>query len=82
MDSVIKSETKLRAWGNSIGVVLSKEKLRKENLSVDDEVEVTVRRKESPLRAAFGKLKLFKARSGKSTDDLLKEIDEELDSTQ
>ena len=80
MTQIIKSETKLKAWGNSIGVVLPKDRLREEKLSVDDEVEVIVRRKEFPLRSAFGKLKLFKPRSDKPLDALLKEIDEELDS--
>ena len=77
---MIKSETKLRAWGNSIGIVLPKEELKKEELSINDEVEIIVRKKSNPLKDAFGKLKEFKAKSTKSTEEILKEVDEELKS--
>ncbi len=77
---MVKSETRLRAWGNSIGVVLPKDALRGEGLDVNDEVEVTVSKKTNPLKEVFGKLKEFKARSNKSTDKILKEVDKELDS--
>ena len=77
---MIKSETKLRAWGNSIGIVLPKDALRDEGLSIDDEVEVIVKKKTNPLRECFGKLKEFEAKSSKSTDDILKEIDKEFKS--
>ena len=42
---MFKSETKLRAWGNSIGVILSKEALKEEGLSVNDEVEIVLKKK-------------------------------------
>jgi len=77
---MIKSETKLKAWGNSIGIVLPKEALKEENLNLNDEIEVTIRKKTNPLKEVFGKLKEFKAKSNKSTEDILKEIDKELDS--
>lgn len=73
----METETKLRAWGNSIGVILPKDKLQEEHLSVNDEVEITVRKKTGSLRAIFGKLKDFTPTSSKSTDEILKEIDEE-----
>ena len=75
----IQSETRLKAWGNSIGVVIPKEMLQHENLSVNDEVEIIIKKKANPLREAFGRLKGVKARLNKTTDELLKEIDEELD---
>lgn len=77
---MLKSEAKLKAWGNSIGVVLPKELLKQEGLGVNDEVEIVLRKKTNPLREAFGQLKKFKAKSAKSTDEILKEIDEELKS--
>ncbi|MBS3149239.1 AbrB/MazE/SpoVT family DNA-binding domain-containing protein [Candidatus Woesearchaeota archaeon] len=77
---MIKSEAKLKAWGNSIGIVLPKESLKEENLNVNDEVEVIIRKKSNPLKDIFGKLKEFKAKSNKSTEVILKEIDKELDS--
>ena len=77
---MVKSEAKLRAWGNSIGVVVPKELLKEEGLAVNDEVEIVLRKKTNPLKEAFGMLKNFKAKSTKSTDELLKEIDDELKS--
>ena len=77
---MFKSHAKLKAWGNSIGVVLPKEALREEGLAFNDEVEVILTKKQNSLKDAFGKLKDFKAKSDKSTEQLLKEIDEELKS--
>lgn len=71
----IKTMAKLRAWGNSIGIVLPKEELKKENMKVNDEVEIVIKKKVNPLREAFGKLKFTK-----STEKILKEVDEELKS--
>lgn len=64
---MIKAEAVLRAWGNSIGVVLPKDDLRNEHLKVNDAVEITIRKTDNPLRAAFGKLKPIMP-----TDDLIK----------
>ena len=77
---MLKTISKLKAWGNSIGVILPKDKLQREHLGVEDEVEVIVRKKTNPLEEAFGILKGLKARSNKSTDEILREIDKELDS--
>ncbi len=77
---MIRTVAKLKAWGNSLGIVVPKEELKAENLGVNDEVEITVKIKENPLRAAFGILKDAPKKTRKSTDELLKEIDKELDS--
>ncbi|MBS3101093.1 AbrB/MazE/SpoVT family DNA-binding domain-containing protein [Candidatus Woesearchaeota archaeon] len=77
---MFKSQAKLKAWGNSIGVVLPKEALKEEGLAINDEVEIILTKKTNSLKDAFGKLKNFKAKSDKSTEQLLKEIDEELKS--
>ena len=73
---MIEHETKLKAWGNSIGVVIPKEDIKKEGLHVDQKVKVII----TPVRTLkvkdiFGKLKL-----GINTKELLKEVDGELDS--
>ena len=72
---MIERETKLRAWGNSIGVVIPKEDVIKENLQVDQKVKVII----TPVGAVkvkdiFGKLKIKK-----STEDITKEVNRELD---
>jgi len=75
-----KSVIKLRAWGNSVGVILPKEMLKEESLSINDEVDIILKKRSNPLKDAFGKLREFKAKSGKSTDKILQEIDDELKS--
>ena len=73
---MIEHETRLKVWGNSIGVVIPKEDIKKEGLHVDQKVKVII----TPVRTLkvkdiFGKLKL-----GINTKELLKEVDGELDS--
>ena len=77
---MFKSEAKLRSWGNSVGVILPKNILKEEGLSINDEVEIILKKKSSPLRDVFGKLKGFKAKSARSKDSMLKKIDIELQS--
>ena len=73
---MIEHETKLKAWGNSIGIVLPKEDIKKEGLHIDQKVKVIITPvKTLKVKDIFGKLKLKK-----STKELLKEVDEELGS--
>jgi len=74
---VIITETRLKGWGNSIGIVLPKKELKKEGLDIDDVVEVKIRPKVNPLREAWGMLNGVKPRSGRSTRAVLKELDKE-----
>ena len=74
---MMRSETKLKAWGNSVGIVLPKKELQQEGLTVDDEVEITLKKKTNVLREVFGTLKGVKGKTNKTTDQLLKEMDEE-----
>ncbi|MAE13069.1 hypothetical protein CMO92_00750 [Candidatus Woesearchaeota archaeon] len=76
---MIATDTKLKAWGNSVGIVLPKKELQEEGLEIDDEVEITIKKKTNVLREVFGTLKGVKRKTDKTTDELLKEIDEELD---
>ncbi len=73
---MIEHETKLKAWGNSIGIVLPKEDIRREGLHIDQKVKVIITPIQNiKVKDIYGKLK-FK----KSTKQIMKEIDEELDS--
>ena len=73
---MIEHETRLRAWGNSIGIVIPKEDIKKEGLHLDQKVKVVITPvKTLKVKDIFGKLKLKK-----SAKELLKEVDEELDS--
>ena len=73
---MIEHETRLKAWGNSIGVVIPKEEIKKEGLHVDQKVKIIITPvKTLKVKDIFGKLKL-----GINTKELLKEVDEELES--
>ena len=67
------TETRVRKWGRSLGVVIPMEIAKKEGIKVNDEVEVLIRKKSNAIKETFGSLK-FK----KSTQKMLDETDEEL----
>jgi len=74
---MIEYETRLKAWGNSVGIVVPKDKIEKEHLRKNQTVRVII----SPANAVrvqdiFGKLKNWK----KPTGQIMKEVDKELDS--
>ncbi|MFQ5531262.1 MAG: AbrB/MazE/SpoVT family DNA-binding domain-containing protein [Candidatus Nanoarchaeia archaeon] len=73
---MIEIKTKLRRWGNSLGVVVPLKKISKENIKEGDEVTVFVNKeKKNVLKETFGTLKVKK-----STDKIMGEIDKDLDS--
>ena len=39
---MIERETTLKSWGNSVGIVIPKEDLKKEGLHVDQKVKIIV----------------------------------------
>jgi len=69
---MLEVESRLRAWGQSIGVVIPKGLIDRENLKEGDAVKLIVIKKTDALKETFGKFKLKR-----STDEILKEIDEE-----
>ncbi len=71
---MIEIKTKLRKWGNSLGVVVPMNSLQEENFKENDEVILLItKEKENVLRKMFGKHK-FK----KPVSKIMKEIDKEL----
>ena len=73
---MIEHETRLKAWGNSIGIVIPKEDIKNEGLHIGQKVKVVITPvKTLKVKDIFGKLKLKK-----STKEILKEVDGELDS--
>ena len=73
---MIEHETRLKAWGNSVGIIIPKEDIKREGLHLDQKVKVVITPvKTLKVKDIFGKLKLKK-----SAKELLKEVDEELDS--
>jgi len=67
---MMEIQTKLKQWGRSFGIVIPMEKIKEENLSEDDILEIRISKKTNPLKQTFGTFK-FK----KTTDELLEESD-------
>ncbi len=70
---MLETEAMLKRWGSSVGLILPKGSLKKEDLKVGQRVIVRVMKKISPLRQTFGTLKFRK-----STEELLRESDQEM----
>jgi len=68
-------EVRTKKWGNSVGVIIPSESLRKLNIKPDEKIIIEIQKKENILKELFGKAK-FK----KSTEQILKEVREELKS--
>ena len=70
---MIEIKTKLRKWGNSLGIVVPQKKLEKEHMKEGEEVRAFLIKKSNVLKETFGTFK-FK----KSTQQMVDEIDREL----
>ena len=64
--------TRLKRWGNSIGIIIPAEKLREKNFKEDEEVVITIEKKNT-IKDLFGSLKNLKIDSQKMKDELRKE---------
>ena len=70
---MIEIRSKLRKWGNSLGIVIPRSKAEKGEMRENEEVIALLIKRENILRETFGTFK-FK----KSTQKMMDEIDEEL----
>ena len=66
---MIELETKARKWGNSIGVSLPKDVIKKANIRPNKEVRLFIQDKKIDLSKVFGTLKIKKP-----TQEILDEI--------
>lgn len=64
----IKTKTRIKEWGNSLGIIIPNEIVIKEKLNPDDQVIVTITKKDT-LEDFFGKLKGSKIDSQKMKDE-------------
>ena len=65
-------QTRLRRWGNSFGVVVPVEALRKKNLQEGEEVIIEIEKAE-PVSKLFSSLKSWGINPQKVKDDIRKE---------
>jgi len=70
---VIELKTKLRRWGNSLGIVVPQKIVEKEKAREGDEITILFRKKKPNLKKLLGAHKF-----SKPTEQLMKEMDEEL----
>ncbi len=67
---------KARKWGNSLGITLPKEVVKREGIKPGMKVQLLVTSNpRNPVRESFG---MLKGKIRKSTDDIMREIDREL----
>jgi len=76
---MLKSRVKIKTWGHSLGLIIPTEMVKRGGLDVHDEVEVTIEKKGNVIREAFGMMKNFPVRDKRSTERILKEIDDEFE---
>ena len=70
---MLEHESRVRKWGNSLGIAIPKEKADSMKLKPNQEVKILIFQKKNVLAETFGTLK-FK----KSTGRMMREIDREL----
>ncbi len=64
----------IQDWGDSLGVAISPQMAEKNKLKAGDKVEMLLLKKSKVIADSFGELKDWK----KPTDQIMKEIDQEL----
>ncbi|MBI4452452.1 AbrB/MazE/SpoVT family DNA-binding domain-containing protein [Candidatus Woesearchaeota archaeon] len=72
---MMEIKVKTKKWGNSIGILIPKEAAKKENIKPDQEITVLISAK--PItrgKDIWGTMKF-----SKSTEELMREVDKELD---
>ncbi|MBS3076508.1 AbrB/MazE/SpoVT family DNA-binding domain-containing protein [Candidatus Pacearchaeota archaeon] len=67
-------KTKVKQWGNSIGLVIPKEAAERMNLKLGEDLVIEIKRKENPLRESFGSLRFGDSKK------ILKEVRKEMES--
>ena len=65
-------ESKLKKWGNSIGVIIPSEALKEENLKDGEDIVIEIKKK-NKVRDLFGSLKDWKIDSQKLKEELRKD---------
>ncbi len=68
-------ETTTRKWGSSLGIIIPKDLVNKEKLKEDQHIKILLVKKDDSLRKVFG---LLKGKLKKSTDQLMREVREDL----
>ncbi len=65
---MLEFETKIRKWGNSLGIILPKNKLGKEKVRENEVLHIIMFRKNPKIKKTFGMLRGWK--SGQEIKDI------------
>ncbi len=68
-------EATARKWGNSLGIILPKEAVQKNNIKENDKIEIFILKQDDTLQRTFG---MFKGKIKKNTQQIKDEIRKEL----
>ena len=71
---MLKFETKVKKWGNSLGVIIPKEELKGESLKENDELFIIAMKRDNAIRESFGILKDWKMTGQKAKDLARREL--------
>ena len=69
---MLEVEAKVRKWGRSLGVVIPKDKVKKEGIKENETIKLLIIKKTNVLKETFGTMK-FK----RTTQEILDESDRE-----
>ncbi|MBS3155874.1 hypothetical protein J4413_01415 [Candidatus Woesearchaeota archaeon] len=71
---MLEFNAKIKKWGNSLGLIIPKDKIDLNSLNKDKEVHVIVLTKSSVLKETFGLFSEWKGKGQKMKDRLRKEL--------
>ena len=72
---MVTIESRVRKWGNSLGVIIPKDVAEKEHLMEDQKITLVILKNNQTVRKTFG---LLKGKLKKSTQQLMDEARKEL----
>ncbi len=72
MYNFMEITTRLKRWGNSLGIVIPSETIKQKSLQEDEEVIITIERKKK-IREIFGSLRSWKINAQKVKNESRKE---------
>ena len=70
---MIEVKSKLRRWGNSLGIVIPQNAIEIAKVKEGDEINVFLQEEKSDLKSIFGKLRKWKIYPQKFKDEIRKE---------
>ena len=71
---MLEFDAKIKKWGNSLGMVIPKENLKKETIKENEIIHVIAIRKNEAIKESFGMLRDWKMTGQKAKDIARKEL--------